>query len=65
MELRILLLSLTGLVVSGAVQEAQDYKEELLLRHLPDGRVLGVFEFTTSWLVPPLAFLRGENGSFE
>ena len=36
-------------------EEKQGYREELLLRHLPDGRVLANFQLTTNWHVHPLS----------
>ena len=47
--------------VSGT-QTGQGNTEELVLRHLPDGRVMAHFEFTTSWSIHPLTFAQSTNG---
>ncbi len=57
----VILLFMAAVVPHRAAGETQDYAEELFLRHLPDGRVLAVFEFATAWLVPPLAFSRTDR----
>ena len=46
-------------------EREQDFAEQLFLKHLPDGRVLASFEFTTTWDIHPLTFTQphaGESG---
>ena len=40
----------------------QDYAEELFISHLPDGRVMAVFEFATTWDMHPLLFSHHNGG---
>lgn len=55
MRLRFLLLVSLLAVRTECREEKQGYQEELLLRHLPDGRVLASFQLTTSWDMHPLS----------
>ena len=53
--LTILIFFLFGLVADCYSREdGQVYKEELLLRHLPDEKILASFQLTTSWRIHPL-----------
>lgn len=55
----ILLLVLGSLRCSYA---AQNYQEDLLLRHLPDGRVQAYFNHVTFWGIDPLALATPQKG---
>ena len=52
-------------VVAAASGDTQSLSEQLLLRHLPDGRVLAHFEFTTTWAVHPVHFSGASNGKWS
>lgn len=56
----LLLLSILGALL--ATGQRQSNAEELFLKHLPDGRVMARFEFSTDWDVHPLSFVRSSNG---
>jgi len=56
----LLLLSLHKTLL--ASEKGQENKEELFLKHLPDGRVFAHFEFTTSWNIHPELFVQHSNG---
>ena len=56
------LLTLSFLVLGSDCRRSQRYSEELFLKHLPDGRVSAIFQFTTTWDVHPLDISRPSNG---
>ena len=56
----LLLLSIPGVRLT--TEQGQSNTEELFLKHLPDGRVMARFEFSTQWDVHPLSFVRSSNG---
>ena len=39
----------------------QEYREDLLIRHLPDGKVSASFQLTTSWSTHPLTLARSHH----
>ena len=51
-----------SLIALIGAQKGQELQEELFLKHLPDGRVLAHFEFTTAWHIHPLAFSHPSSG---
>ena len=56
-------LCLCGLLAAAKKHEReQDFTELLFLKHLPDGRVLASFEFTTTWDIHPLTFTQPHTG---
>ena len=59
----ILMFFLFGLVAHCYSREGgQEYKEELLLRHLPDEKILANFQLTTSWRIHPLLLTHSHSG---
>ena len=55
----------TLLVVLGSLrwsEAKQSYHEDLLLRHLPDGRVQSYFSHVTTWGIDPLALATPQKG---
>lgn len=41
----------------------QSYQEDLLLRHLPDGRVQAYFSHVTTWGIDPVTLATPQKGS--
>ena len=58
-------LVVTLLFVLGSlrcIDAEQSYQEDLLLRHLPDGRVQAYFSHVTTWGIDPLALATPQKG---
>ena len=56
----VLFLSLSNLE---ADKDTQSYNEDLILKHLPDGRVLAHFEHVTRWNIDPSSLAQKDNNN--
>ena len=45
------------------IDAEQSYQEDLLLRHLPDGRVQAYFSHVTTWGIDPVTLATPQKGS--
>ena len=58
----VLILLLLNIWLSKGAEVPQNYREDLMLKHLPDGRVLGHFEHRTTWNVDPVLLAAPNQG---
>ena len=45
------------------IDAEQSYQEDLLLRHLPDGRTQAYFSHVTTWGIDPVTLATPQKGS--